>query len=33
MRPVIFHPKALEEFRELPKSVRSTFGELLRILQ
>ncbi len=33
MKVVLFHPKALEEFRELPKPVRSAFGELLRILQ
>jgi phage-related protein len=30
---VLFHPKALEEFRELPKPIRNAFGELLRILQ
>src|SRR6185369_15387558 len=33
MKKVLFHPKALEEFRELPKPIRSAFGELLRILQ
>lgn len=33
MKKVLFHPKALEEFRELPKPVRKAFGELLRILQ
>jgi phage-related protein len=33
MKKVIFHPRALEEFRELPKSIRATFGEMLRILQ
>ena len=30
---LIFHAKALEEFRELPKSIRVAFGEALRILQ
>jgi phage-related protein len=30
---VIFHIKALEEFRELSKSVRRDFGEALRQLQ
>jgi len=33
MKKVLFHPKALEEFRELPKPVRSALGELLRVLQ
>jgi len=33
MKKVIFHPKALEEFRELPKPIRATFGEMLRTLQ
>jgi len=33
MKKVLFHPKALEEFWELPKPIRSAFGELLRILQ
>ncbi len=30
---MIFHPKALEEFRHLPKSIRVAFGESLRLLQ
>ena len=33
MKSVLFHPKALEEFRELPKSIRIAFGEALRLLQ
>jgi phage-related protein len=33
MKKVLFHPKALEEFRELPKPIKLAFGELLRILQ
>jgi phage-related protein len=33
MKGVVFHPKAIEEFRELPKSIRVAFGEMLRILQ
>ena len=33
MKKVLFHPKALEEFCELPKPIRSAFGEMLRILQ
>jgi phage-related protein len=33
LKNVLFHPKALEEFRELPKSIRIAFGESLRLLQ
>ncbi|MBC7985036.1 MAG: type II toxin-antitoxin system RelE/ParE family toxin [Candidatus Obscuribacterales bacterium] len=33
MKTVIFHPKALEEFRALPTSIRVAFGESLRLLQ
>jgi phage-related protein len=33
MKSVLFHPKALEEFRALPKPVRVAFGEALRLLQ
>lgn len=33
MKKVLFHPKALEEFRELPKPIKIAFGELLRIVQ
>ncbi len=33
MQPVIFHPKALEEFRGLPRPIRVAFGALLRTLQ
>jgi phage-related protein len=33
MKKVLFHPKALEEFRDLPRPVRNAFGELLRIVQ
>ncbi len=33
MKAVLFHPKAIEEFRALPKPVRLAFGELLRLLQ
>jgi mRNA-degrading endonuclease RelE of RelBE toxin-antitoxin system len=33
MQPVLFHPKALEEFRDLPRPIRVAFGELLRTLQ
>ena len=33
MRTLLFHPKAMEEIRSLPKPVRIAIGELLRLLQ
>jgi phage-related protein len=33
VKKVIFHPKALGEFRDLPIAVRKAFGEMLRVLQ
>lgn len=33
MQTLLFHPKAMEEIRSLPKPIRVAFGELLRLLQ
>jgi phage-related protein len=33
MQNVVFHRKAIDEIKALPKSVRNSFGELLRLLQ
>jgi len=33
VKPVVFHPNALAEFRALPKTIRIAFGTALRILQ
>jgi phage-related protein len=33
VKKVLFHPRALEEFRDLPKPIRTAFGESLRVLQ